>query len=75
MENHKYAVIIEKGRRGYGAYVPDLPVCAAFAKTEVAVRKRIQSAIAFHIRCLREAGDRVPRPRSVVVYMEVPLAS
>jgi len=52
MKNGKYAVVIEKGRRGYGAYVPDLPVCAAFAKTEAGVRKLIQEAIAFHRRCL-----------------------
>ena len=75
MKSHKYAVVIEKGRRGYGAYVPDLPVCAAFAKTEAEVRKRIQETIAFHIRGLREDGDPVPRPRSVVEYVEVPLAS
>ena len=75
MKNHRYAVVIEKGRRSYGAYVPDLPVCAAFAKTEAEVRKRIQSAIAFHIRCLRQDGDVVPRPRTLVEYVEVPLAS
>ena len=75
MKSHKYAVVIEKGRRGYGAYVPDLPVCAAFAKTEAEVRKRIQEAIAFHMRGLREDGDPVPRPRSVVEYVEVSLAS
>ena len=25
----RYAVIIEKGESGYGAYVPDLPGCVA----------------------------------------------
>ena len=75
MKNDEYAVVIEKGKRGYGAYVPDLPVCAAFGKTEATVRKRIKTAIAFHIRCLRDAGEPVPRPRSVVDYVKVPLAS
>ena len=75
MKNPRYAVIIERGKGGFGAYVPDLPVCAAFAKTEADVRKQIQSAIAFHIRCLREEGDPVPRPKTLVEYVEVPLAS
>ena len=75
MRSHRYAVVIEKGRRGYGAYVPDLPVCAAFAKTETGVRKLIREAVAFHIRCLRKDGDPVPRPKSLVDYVEVPLAS
>ena len=75
MKNRRYAVVIEKGRRGYGAYVPDLPVCAAFAKTEAGVRKLIQEAIAFHVRGLCEDGERVPRPKSLVDYVEVQLAS
>ncbi len=75
MKNHRYAVVIEKGRRSYGAYVPDLPVCVAVAKTEAGVRKLIQEAIAFHIRGLRADGDPVPRPKSQVDYLEVPLAS
>jgi predicted RNase H-like HicB family nuclease len=75
MRNRRYAVVIEKGRRSYGAYVPDLPVCVAVAKTEAGVRKLIQEAIAFHIRGLRADGDPVPRPKSQVDYVEVPLAS
>ena len=75
MKNHRYAVVIEKGRSSYGAYVPDLPVCVAVAKTEAGVRKLIQEAIAFHIRGLRADGLPVPRPKSQVDYVEVPLAS
>ena len=71
MKNHRYAVVIEKGRRSYGAYVPDLPVCVAVAKTEAGVRKLIQEAIAFHIRGLRADGDPVPRPKSQVDYVEI----
>ena len=75
MRANKYAVIIEKSRGGYGAYVPDLPVCAAFAKTELGVRKLIEEAIRFHIRGLREDGDPIPRPKTQVEYVQVPLAS
>ena len=75
MKNHRYAVVIEKGRSSYGAYVPDLPACVAVAKTEAGVRKLIQKAITFHIGGLRADGDPVPRPTSRVDYVEVPLAS
>jgi predicted RNase H-like HicB family nuclease len=75
MKSHRYAVVVEKGRGGYGAYVPDLPVCVAVAKTEAGVRRRIQEAIAFHIRGLRKDGDPVPRPKSSIGYVEVHLAS
>jgi predicted RNase H-like HicB family nuclease len=75
MKSHRYAVVIEKGRGSYGAYVPDLPVCVAVAKTEAGVRKLIEEAIAFRIRGLREDGDPIPKPKIVVDYVEVPLAS
>jgi predicted RNase H-like HicB family nuclease len=75
MKSHRYAVIIQKGKCGFGAYVPDVPGCAAVAKTEAGVRKLIQEAIAFHIRGLREDGDPVPLPKSHVEYVEVQLAS
>jgi predicted RNase H-like HicB family nuclease len=75
MKSHRYAVVIEKGRGSYGAYVPDLPVCVAVAKTEAGVRKLIEEAIAFRIRGLRKVGDPIPKPKIVVDYVEVPLAS
>jgi len=75
MTSHKYAVIIEKGPNGYGAYAPDLPGCAAAAPTEAEVRELIQSAIAFHLRGLREDGDPIPEPATKFEYVEVQLAS
>ena len=34
----KYAVVIEKGKESYGAYVPDLPGCIAVGETEEEVK-------------------------------------
>jgi len=75
MISHKYGVIIEKGENGYGAYAPDLPGCGAAAPTEAEVRELIHSAIAFHLRGLREDGDLIPEPTTKVEYVEVQLAS
>ena len=45
---------IEKGKRSFGAYVPDFPGCVAVGKTRGAVVRLIQKAIKFHLEMLRE---------------------
>jgi predicted RNase H-like HicB family nuclease len=67
----KYAVIIEEGENSFGAYVPDLPGCAAVAETKEELMRLIQEAIDFHIEGLREDGQPVPEPSSSVEYVEV----
>jgi predicted RNase H-like HicB family nuclease len=47
----------------WGASVPDLPGCVATGKTIDAALRRIQSAIAIHLRGLREDGIKPPLPR------------
>jgi predicted RNase H-like HicB family nuclease len=67
----RYAVIIEEGENSFGAYVPDLPGCAAVAETKEELMKLIREAIDFHIEGLREDGRPVPEPSSSVEYIEV----
>ena len=67
----KYAVIIEKGEKGYGAYVPDLPGCIAAGDTKEEVKKLIHEAIEFHIEGLREDGEQIPQPTSSIEFIEV----
>jgi predicted RNase H-like HicB family nuclease len=67
----RYAVVIEKSPKGFGAYVPDLPGCAAAAKTRAAVVKLIHGAIEFHIEGLKNEGEPVPKPSSSVEFIEV----
>jgi len=67
----KYAVIIEKGEKGYGAYVPDLPGCIAAGDTKEEVKKLIHEAIEFHIEGLREDGEQIPQPASSIEFIEV----
>lgn len=70
----RYAVIIEEGESSFGAYVPDLPGCAAVAETREEVMRLIQEAIDFHIEGLREDGQQIPEPSSSVEYVEVKAA-
>ncbi len=67
----RYAVIIEEGENSFGAYVPDLPGCAAAAETKEELMRLIREAIDFHIEGLREEGLPVPEPSSSVEYIEV----
>ena len=67
----RYAVIVEEGENSFGAYVPDLPGCAAVGETREEVLQLIQEAIEFHIEGLREDGQPVPEPSSSIEYVEV----
>jgi predicted RNase H-like HicB family nuclease len=60
----EYLVVVEKGKKSYGAYVPDLPGCAAVGETRREVMKLIRESIALHLESLREAGEAIPEPNS-----------
>ncbi len=67
----KYTVIIEKGPKSYGAYVPDLPGCVAVGETEAEVKVMIQEAIEFHLEGMKEEKLKIPRRRSSAFELEV----
>jgi predicted RNase H-like HicB family nuclease len=67
----RYAVVVEEGESSFGAYVPDLPGCAAVGQTREEVLQLIREAIEFHIEGLREDGQPVPEPSSSLEYIEV----
>ena len=60
----KYLVVVEDSDNGFGAYVPDLPGCAAVAESRVEVVHLIQEAIEIHIEDLQKSGNTVPQPIS-----------
>jgi predicted RNase H-like HicB family nuclease len=70
MRQMRYAVVIEPGDHGYGAYVPDLPGCVAVGATESEVERRIREAIVFHLEGLRAEGLAIPEPKHRVEYVE-----
>jgi predicted RNase H-like HicB family nuclease len=65
----RYAVVIEKTKRNYSAYVPDLPGCVATGRTVEQVRREIKQAIRFHLEGLRNDGVPIPKPLSKAVYV------
>lgn len=70
----KYAVVIERSRTGYSAYVPDLPGCVAAAGTLDETEKLIREAIEFHIEGMREVGEAVPPPTTFAEMVAVSAA-
>jgi predicted RNase H-like HicB family nuclease len=66
----KYAVVIERAADNYSAYVPDLPGCISVGDTVEETERNIRDAIALHLEGLREAGDPVPSPSTVVEYVD-----
>ena len=60
----EYVVILEKGKGGFGAYVPDLPGCVAVGKTKVEALRLIREAIEFHLDGMRQDGLPIPEPSS-----------
>lgn len=70
----RYAIVLEKAKSNYAAYVPDLPGCVATGATVKTTERRIREAIEIHLQGLREDGLPVPKPSSRVDYVEVPAA-
>lgn len=69
----KYAIVIEKdpGSSNYSAFAPDLPGCVAAADTVEEVKRLMEEGIEIHLAGMREDGDRIPEPTTLVDYAEV----
>jgi predicted RNase H-like HicB family nuclease len=67
----KYAIVVERARTNYAAYVPDLPGCVATGETIEETEQLLREAIELHIAGMQEDGLPVPNPSSVVDYLEV----
>jgi predicted RNase H-like HicB family nuclease len=47
-------VVLEQGERHWSAYVPSIPGCIATARTKTGIRRKIASALSFHLEGLHE---------------------
>jgi predicted RNase H-like HicB family nuclease len=52
MPMHRFLIVIEKAKKNYSAYSPDLPGCVATGKTRDEAEERMHEAIGMHIRGL-----------------------
>lgn len=65
----RFAIVIERAKPNYSAYVPDLPGCVATGKTLKQVERQIREAIRFHLDGLREDHRPLPKPSAVAEYV------
>ena len=69
--SRKYAVIFERAETNWAAYVPDLPGCVTTGRTLEETERNVREAISGHLQTLREFGEPIPEPTSVVKEIEV----
>lgn len=67
----EYVVILEKGKKSFGAYVPDLPGCVAVGETKDEALELIREAIEFHLDGMRQEGLPIPEPSSSTELVRV----
>jgi predicted RNase H-like HicB family nuclease len=67
----KYPIIIEKTKKNYSAYCPDLPGCVATGRTSSETVQKMKSAIALHLAGLKEDGLPIPKPSTSVGYVTI----
>ena len=70
----RYLVVVEKGPKSFGAYVPDLPGCIAAGESREEALTLIREAIEFHLEGLKEEGQSIPDPSSSSEVVEVEAA-
>ncbi len=68
----KYAVIFERAKSNWAAYVPDLPGCITTGRTLAETERNIREAIQGHLQTLRDFGEPAPQPTSLAKEIEIP---
>ena len=68
---YRYPVIIERSRKNYSAYSPDLPGCVATGATIKETLSRMRTAIKFHLEGLKREGSDIQEPSTKVAYLEI----
>lgn len=69
---HRFLVVVEKAKKNYSAYSPDLPGCVATGKTKEEASQNMYEAISFHLEGLAEDGVSVPASNSFAEYVALP---
>ncbi len=68
---HRFLVVIEKAKRNYSAYSPDLPGCVATSASREEVERNMHEAIEMHVRGLLEDNLPIPESSSFAEYIAV----
>ena len=69
----KWAIVIEKATTNYSAYVLDLPGCITVGDTIEETKRNMVEAIELHLEGMREGGEPIPEPTTLVDHIEAGL--
>jgi predicted RNase H-like HicB family nuclease len=69
----KYAIVIEKAKRNYSAYAPDIPGCISTGKTVGETKRLMREAIEFHFESMTLDGETIPESTSRCSYIDIKL--
>ena len=69
----RYAIVIEKAKHNYSAYLPDVPGCVTTGRTIPDTIENMKEALAGHLKLMAEDGESPPRGQTAVQYIEVEL--
>jgi predicted RNase H-like HicB family nuclease len=67
----EYLIVIERGRRNYAAYSPDVPGCVATGATRREAKENFRDALRMHLDGLRAEGYPIPRPTASVARVAI----
>ena len=67
----RFAVVFEKAKSNWAAYVPDLPGCITTGSTLQETKRNIREAIELHLEAMLEVGEPIPVPTSDVDFVEL----
>ncbi len=73
--SQKYAVIFERAKSNWAAYVPDLPGCITTGGTLEETERNIREAVQGRLQTLREFCKPAPQPTSLAKEIEIPPAA
>ena len=69
---HRFLIVIEKAKRNFSAYSPDLPGCVATGATREETERQMYEAIRLHLEGMAEDGEPVPEATAVAEYVVIP---
>lgn len=59
-----FTAIIEKAKKGFGVFFPNLPGCVSFGKSVEEAAANAYTAAQAHVALSREYGDEIAKPRA-----------
>lgn len=71
----RFAIVIERAKSNFSAYVSDLPGCIATGDSVEEARREIAEAIEFHLDGMKRNGEPLPSPSAVAEYVEAGVAA